>query len=163
MNVARIRATDAITAVCGLALLVSLFIDWYELPGGGFTALESFAVLDKLLLLVALLALLAPVVTAARDTPAWPVAVLDLLLAFAFLALLFTAVRLINAPGLDGDVEISLGAWLGFAALLATFVAGAHALRDERAPALPEPRDITAMPAPPREAAAGSGPAGAAS
>jgi hypothetical protein len=161
VNTARIRPTDAMVATAGLVLLVSLFLRWYEFSGGGATAFESFGVLDKLLLVVAVLALLTPIVTAVKDTPSWPVAVLDLLVAFAFLALLFTVFRLVDTPG-RGDVDLAAGAWLGLAALLATFVAGAVALRDERAPAIPEPAEIPVMPAPPREAA-GSGPAASSS
>lgn len=152
MNTARIRPADAATGAAGIALLVFLFLDWYTRPQGGVSAWGAFGVLDLLLALVAVLALLVAVVTAARETPAWPIAVLVLTIAFAFLAALFLLYRLLDQPGLDRDVGAGAGVWLGSLALLAIFVSAAVALRDERSPAVPGPGEIPVMPAPPREA-----------
>lgn len=161
MKVQRIRGADAMTGAWGLALLVSLFLDWYTRPQGGVSAWGAFGVLDFLLAVVAIAAIAVPVVTAARSTPAWPVAVLDVTIALALLVGFFLVYRLLDQPGPDGDVAVDAGAWIGSFALLGIFMTGAVALRDERAPAIDEPAEIPVLPAPPREAAAGSGPSDA--
>lgn len=140
------------TGAWGLALLGSLFLDWYTRPEGGFSAWASFGVLDVLLALLALLAVSVPVVTATRDSPAWPVATLVLTTALSFLVSFFLIYRLFDQPGPDGDVAVDAGAWLGSFALLGTFISAAIALRDERSPGVTGPREIPVMPAPPRDA-----------
>lgn len=157
MNFARIRPADVMVGASGLALLLLLFVDWYERPEGSISAWGAFAVLDLLLALVAILALLLPVVTAMRKTPAWPTALTVLVPALALLMGLFLLYRLLDQPGPDAEVDLAAGAWLGSLALLAVFVSGGLAQRDERAPGLPEPVEIPVMAAPPREAA-GTGP-----
>ena len=152
MRTERIRPADAMTGAWGLALLGSLFLDWYTQAEGGFSAWGSFGVLDVLLALVALLAVSVPVVTAARDSPAWPVAALVLTTAFAFLVSFFLLYRLFDQPGLDGGAAVDAGAWLGSIALLGVFVSSAVALRDERSPGVTGPAEIPVMPAPPRDA-----------
>ncbi len=158
MRSERIRPADALTGACGLALLGSLFLDWYTRPQGGVSAWGAFGVLDLLLALLALLAISVPVVTAARETPSWPVATLVVTAAFAFLTALFLLYRLLDQPGLDDDVAAAAGAWIGSIALLALFVSTAVALRDERSPGVDGPAEIPVMPAPPRDAP-GSSPA----
>lgn len=148
MKLARIRPADAVTGFWGLALLVVLFLDWYAQPQGGLSGWGAFSVLDKLLALVAVLAVLVPVVTAARETPAWPVAIDVLTTALSFVVAFFLLYRLLDQPGPDGDVAIDAGAWLGSLALLGIFISAAHALRDERAPAVKPPPEIPVMPAP---------------
>jgi hypothetical protein len=160
VSVARIRPADWMTGAWGLALLVFLSFDWYVRPEGGVSAWIAFSVLDLLLALVALLAIGLPLVTAARETPAWPTAFTVIVPALAFLVAPFELYRLFDQPGLDRDVAVDAGAWLGSLALAGVFVSGLLAQRDERAPGLPEPTEIPVMPAPPREAA-GSSPADA--
>jgi hypothetical protein len=152
VNVARIRPADAMAGAWGVAMLVFLLLDWYTLPQGGVSGWGAFSVLDKLLALVAILGILLPVVTAWRRTPAWPTAFSVLIPAVAFLVMPFFVYRLFDQPGLDADVAVDAGAWLGGFALLGLFISGALAQRDERAPGLPEPAEIPVMPAPPRDA-----------
>ncbi len=152
MSTARIRPADAMTGAWGLALLVFLFLDWYTRPEGGVNAWGAFGVLDLLLAIVALLAIAVPLVTAVRDAPAWPVANLVLTTALSFVTALFLLYRLVDKPGLDADVDLALGAWLGSLALLALFMSAAVALRDERSPGVTGPGEIPVMPAPPRDA-----------
>jgi hypothetical protein len=140
------------TGLCGLALMFFLYLDWYTLPQGGQSAWNAFGVLDFFLAFVAILAIMLPVVTAMRHTPAWPTALTVLVPTFALLVAPFLLFRLVNQPGFDGDVAVDTGAWLGSFALLGIFVSGLLAQRDERAPGLPEPKEIPVMPAPPREA-----------
>ena len=156
MSTARIRPADAMTGACGLALLVLLFLDWYTLPQGGVSAWGAFGVLDFLLALTALLAIAVPVITAARDSPAWPVATLVVATALAVLTGLFLLYRLLDQPGLDPEVGVAAAGWLGPVALLGLFMSAAIALRDERSPGVTGPGQIPVMPAPPREAAGSS-------
>jgi hypothetical protein len=151
VNVARIRPADWMTGAWGVALLVSLFLDWYVRPQGGVSAWGAFSVLDLLLALVAILAIKLPIVTAIRTTPAWPTAFTVIVPALAFLVAPFVLYRLFDQPGLDGDVAVDAGAWLGSLALLGVFISALLAQRDERAPGLPEPTEIPVMPAPPRD------------
>jgi hypothetical protein len=136
----------------GLALLFFLYLDWYTLPEGGASAWDAFGVLDFLLAFVAILAIMLPIVTAMRHTPAWPTALTVLVPTFALLVAPFLLFRLLDQPGFDGDVAVDAGAWLGSFALLGIFISGLLAQRDERAPGLPEPKEIPVMPAPPRDA-----------
>src|SRR5688572_8335600 len=152
MSTARIRPADAMTGAWGLALLVFLFLDWYTRPEGGVSAWGAFGVLDFLLAIVALLAIAVPIVTAASEAPAFPVATLVITTALAFLVAFFLLYRLLDQPGLDGDVAVDAGAWLGSFALLGLFMSSAVALRDERSPGVPGPGEIPVMPAPPRDA-----------
>lgn len=152
MSIARIRPADAMTGAWGLALLVFLFLDWYTRPEGGVSAWGAFGVLDLLLAIVALLAVAVPIVTASSTAPAFPVANLVVTTALAFLVAFFLVYRLLDQPGLDGDVAVDAGAWLGSFALLGLFMSSAIALRDERSPGVPGPGEIPVMPAPPREA-----------
>lgn len=149
MNFARVRRPDFVVALAGLFLLASLWLEWYERPEGGVSAWGAFGLLDLLLAVVALLAIALPFVTAARDSPSVPVAVGVLVVALAFLVAPFLLYRLIDEPGLNADVSVSLGALLGVAALLAVFAADAVALKDERAPAIRDPGPVPTMPAPP--------------
>ena len=151
MNPARIRPADAMTGGWGLALMFFLYLDWYTLSRGGVNAWDAFGVLDFFLAFVAILAILLPVVTASRHTPAWPTALTVLVPTFALLVAPFLLFRLFNQPGFDGAVAVDAGAYLGSFALLGIFVSGLLAQRDERAPGLPEPKEIPVMPAPPRD------------
>jgi len=144
---ARVRTADLLTAAAGLVLLVSLFLEWYERPEGAVTAWGAFGLLDLLLALVALLAIALPFVTAARDSPAVPVAVEVIVVALAFLVAPFLIYRLIDAPGQDAD--LSVGALVGAVALLTIFATDAIALKDERAPAIRDAGPIPVLPAPP--------------
>ena len=152
MSTARIRPADAMTGAWGIALLVALFLDWYSLPQGGVSGWGALGVLDLLLALVALIAIAVPVVTAASDAPAWPVALLVLSTALALLTGLFLLYRLLDQPGLDPAVGADLGVWVGSLALLGLFMSAAVALRDERAPGVAGPGEIPVMPAPTRDA-----------
>ena len=161
MNPARIRSADAMAGLWGLALMFFLYLDWYTRPEGGASAWDAFGVLDFLLAFVAILAIMLPIVTASRHTPAWPTALTVLVPTFALLVAPFLLFRLLDQPGFDGDVAVDAGAWLGSFALLGIFISGLLAQRDERAPGLPEPQDIPVMPAPNRDS--GSRPNGSGS
>ena len=148
MDLDRLRFGDWVMGFGGVAVLLVMFLDWYEIAGdlvfgdetvaaAGFNAWESFAVNDVILAVAALMALTAVVLTAAQPTAAVPLALASLTTLVSIVALALVAIRVIWPPDLtDGlfDTDRTAGAWLGLVAV-ATLVAGCLAsIRDERLP-----------------------------
>jgi hypothetical protein len=152
VDLARLRFGDWVMGIGGLAVLVVMFLDWYEVPdlvlaigdysekasGKGLSAWESFAVNDVILALAALMALSAFVLTAVHPTAAVPLAISSLATLVSLLALVLVVLRLIWPPDADtgGEFETArlTGAWLGLVAT--TLLAGGclASIRDERLP-----------------------------
>jgi hypothetical protein len=133
MDLARLRFGDWVMGIGGLAVLLLMFLDWFETPAivlgrdtgesvdaAGFNAWESFAVNDVILALAAVMALAAFVLTATQPTAAVPLALASLTTLAAMLALVLVVIRLIWPPELwtEGlfDVSRAAGAWLGLVA-----------------------------------------------
>jgi len=137
VDFARLRFGDWVMGFGGLAVLVVMFLDWYEVPPDlvSVNAWESFAVNDVILALAAVLALAAFVLTAVHPTAAVPLALSSLAGLVAILALVLITIRLISTPDVEGfDTARLTGAWLGLIAT-ATLTAGCLAsIRDERLP-----------------------------
>ena len=145
MDFARLRFGDWVMGIGGLAVLVVMFLDWYELPFADevlfvtgdihFNAWEAFAVNDVILAVAALMALTAVTLTATQPTAAVPLALASLTTVVAVVAFVLVALRLIWTPDVEGlDTDRTTGAWLG---LIATTVMAAGCLasiRDERLP-----------------------------
>lgn len=153
MSVKRLRTGDYVAGIGGLVLFCSLFAPWYDYPLGEGTSdgWRSLQFIDLFLLATALLAMAIPLVTAAKDSPAVPVA-LDVISTFvAFLATILVLVRVISPAHLAGDPAAgrSWGLWLALLAVLVTLAGAWLALRDEDAPGLREPPEVRAMPMPP--------------
>jgi MFS family permease len=143
----RLRDGEWIAGGAGLALLASLFLDWY----GGRSAWRSLAVIDIVVALLALVPLALVVLQATRRSPALPVAFSVLTpLAGAFAALLI-GYRIADQPGPDRLLEVHGGAWLGLAAAVVVVVGGWRSLRVERIPGAPAV-PVDELPAPPRGA-----------
>jgi hypothetical protein len=161
----RLRPADAVAGAAGLALLVSLFLPWYELGAPQVhtagsrgatpvvnalgdvspTAWQAFTVVDVLLALAALLAIALPVVTVVASGPAKPVTFTVLTTLAGLLATLLAAWRLIDSPA--GGLTPRYGAWIGLAAALAVFLGGSWSMKDERSPGVALPQ-IPRRPAP---------------
>ena len=129
----------------GIAVLVVMFLDWFEpaiegpdIEALGLNAWESFAVNDVLLAIAALLGVAAFVLTALQPTAAVPLALASLGSLFSLLALVLVALRIIWPPdiGTGDDLETArlTGAWLGLVAT--TLLAGGSlaSIRDQRQP-----------------------------
>jgi hypothetical protein len=143
----RLRFGDWVMGIGGLAVLMVMLFDWYEISefvlaeqsagAIGFNAWESFAVNDVILALAAVMAIVAVVLTAMHPTAAVPLALASLTTLVAVIALVLIVIRVIWPPDLtDGvvDTERAVGVWLGLVAT-AVLVAGCLAsLRDERLP-----------------------------
>ena len=145
MDFARLRFGDWVMGFGGLAVLVVMFLDWYELPFADevlvvtgdihFNAWESFAVNDVILAVAALMALTAVTLTAMQPTAAVPLALASLTTLVAALAFVLVAVRLIWTPDIEGlDTDRTTGAWLGLVATTVLVAGCLASIRDERLP-----------------------------
>jgi hypothetical protein len=144
MDLRRLRAGEWITALGGLALLVSLFLPWYDAGATSPSAWESFAILDVILALVGLAAVALLGVTAVQRAPAVPIAMDTLVTLGGVVALLLVLVRTANLPGTaDGRGP---GLWIGLAAVLVITAGAAIAMRDERPSSEGRHVDLTGRP-----------------
>jgi uncharacterized membrane protein len=145
VELSRLRRGDVIAGLGGVALLVVMFLDWYAAGG---SAWQAFSVSDLILALTAVSGIGLAVLTASRRSPALPVAasvITSTLGAFATLLVLY---RILNQPGPNELVEVKLGAFLGFLAVLAVTAGGYLAIRDEEGEDAPMPVDVRPTPAP---------------
>ena len=118
MELSRLRPGELIAAAGGVALLVVMFLDWYAVGGTtsvggsdvrislGLTAWEAFGITDILLALAALIAIGLAVITAARRSPALPVAASVITSTTGILATLLVLYRILNQPGPNEFVEV---------------------------------------------------------
>jgi hypothetical protein len=145
----RLRGGDVVAGAGGLALVVSLFLDWYGLGrlDLGASGWEAFSVLDVVLALLALVPLALVATQATRDSPSLPVAFSVLATVAGFLAALLILYRVINQPGPNDLVTVELGAWVGLAASVAIAAGGWRSMRVEAMPGVPAP-PIEDLPAP---------------
>jgi hypothetical protein len=142
MDLRRLRAGEWVAAASGVALLVSLFLPWYEPSTSGWEALGA---IDVLLAFVAASGVLLAIVTAVQRVPAVPIATSALVAISGGFGVLLVLYRLIDIPNGAAGREWAL--WLGLAGALG-IVAGAFiAMRDEIRPGATRP-DIPAIPAP---------------
>jgi hypothetical protein len=122
------RVLDAgrlLVGIGALALLISLFLDWYGGLGSGvaITAWTSFEVVDLLLVALALAALYAVVegIVAPERAPRAPGAVVSLA---GPVALVLVLVSIIDEPPIVGGIDPTLeaGAWVALAGAVAMTV-----------------------------------------
>jgi hypothetical protein len=166
MDLRRLRAGEWITALSGIALLVSLFLPWYgyvprrprgpiEIVGGDVTGWQAFAITDVLLTLLASFGVALLVVTATQRTVAVPIALAGLTALAGSVALVLAVVRLLvevspeSPAGALVDTTRRVGSWLGVAAAAGLAIGGWMAMRDERPSRPGETRDATGRPVPP--------------
>ena len=111
----KIDAGALLVAAAALLLVVSLFLDWFGLPGDtGITAWEAFEVLDLVLVGAAVAAVAAAV--GRRDT--------RVLLGAALLVLVVVGSQLVQPPPAGQGADREIGAWLALVAA-AVLLAGA--------------------------------------
>ena len=152
MDLARLRFGDWVMGIGGVAVLVVMFLDWYETPnfalrgsinmttgGVASNAWESFAVTDLILAAAAVMAITTFVLTALQPTAAVPLALASITTLVAIVAWLLVVIRLIWPPdffeGLaDVDVDRVAGAWLGLVATAVLTAGCLVSIRDERSP-----------------------------
>ena len=150
MELSRLRSGELIAGAGGVALLVVMFLDWYALEGIGEVAAnawEAFSITDLILALTALSGIGLAVLTAARRSPALPVAASVITTTLGALATLLVLYRILNQPGPNEFVEVKLGAYLGFLSVLAITAGGYRSMRDEEGEGAPMPTDVRPTPA----------------
>jgi hypothetical protein len=147
----RLRPPDYVAGIFGLALLASLFAPWYELSDSSYDGWRSLAFIDVWLLLTALLAIAIPLVTAAKDSPALPIAVVVITAWVALIATILVLYRVASPPSPAGapSDDRGWGLWLALVSVIGTFAGTWWAMRLEDAPGLRPPPEVRAMPAPP--------------
>jgi len=144
------RRAESLAGLGGLLLLVSLFLPWYRVEAPrlrlaeDFTAWQALAVIDVLVALIALPAILVPVLSLATRGPAKAIAIAVIASATGWLAILLVAVRLVFPP--DG-LDLRYGAWLALAGALLAWVGSWLSMRDESTPGAVAP-EIPRRPAP---------------
>ena len=159
MELSRLRHGDLIAGLGGVALLVTMFLTWYSAGGSatfqgqdieislGLNAWEAFSITDLILALTALSGIALAVLTASRRSPALPVAAAVITTTLGAFATLLVLYRILNQPGPNEFLEVKLGAFLGFLAVLAVAVGGFRAIRDEEGEDTPMPTDLRPTPA----------------
>jgi len=167
MYLRRLRAGEWLAALSGLALLVVLFLPWYEVSGrrlvvGGelgvgdtldVTALQAFGLVDLLLIVVAVSALGLLVLIATQPTAAPGIAAAALLTPVAGAAAVAVLIRVSNLPG---DLEPQAGgiaqtgrtawAWVGVGATFGVLLGSLLSMRDERLSKPGRRTDSTGLP-----------------
>jgi hypothetical protein len=161
MVLRRLRLGEWLAALSGVALLVSLFLPWYDaavcvvpyddairsgaLPCPTLNGWEAMSAIDVLLALVAASGVLLAIVTAAQSVPAVPVALSALVALAGLFGLLLTLLRLLDAP--SGAVDRGPGLVLALIGGAGIVLGSVLAMRAEVRPGAARP-DIPAMPAP---------------
>jgi hypothetical protein len=143
----RLRLGEWVAAVAGVALVVSLFMTWYEptaanatplgAPNVALSAFESFSILDLYLVLVALAGIGLAVLQVTQRSPAVPVGAGVLTTLLGAIAVLLVAYRMVNQPGDNEFVEVRAGAWVALVAALGVTLGAWLSLREEDVRGLP--------------------------
>jgi peptidoglycan biosynthesis protein MviN/MurJ (putative lipid II flippase) len=129
----RLRPAEWVLTAGAAALVVSLFLPWYDLGRAGttFTGWEAFAAVDVILVACAAVALVAVFLQATQQTPALPVIGGVAATWLGIAALVIVALNVVDRP--DRFADTRYGAWIGLAATVALAAGGWWAIRDERA------------------------------
>jgi hypothetical protein len=151
MDLRRLRVGEWLTAIAGIALLVSLFAPWYAADDApAMSGFESLALLDLVLSLIAAVAVALLIITATQRLPAVPLAFTTLVFFSGLLAVVLVLIRTLDLPG-DASAR-EWGLWLGLGAALGIVAGSLIALRDERPSRPGRPTDLSGRPArPPAE------------
>jgi hypothetical protein len=159
VNLRRVAPVDWAVGLCGVALIVSLWLPWYRAGTAGAefhaNAWRALAVNDVILLLVGAIAISVVVATATQSSGAVPIGSAVFAAFGGILASILTLVRLIWPPDLGpGPTERAAGVWIGTAAALGIAVTAWLSVRDERRGVEGSTHvEITRLPAPRGEGA----------
>jgi hypothetical protein len=125
MRLNRTSPPELLAGICGLGLLIDLFIPWFE----GADAWQAFTVIDVLLALVGAAALALPLISASNPKPDAPITATALTTLGGILATLLVLFRLLDPPG---TAAREIGLYLGLLAALGVATAAWRAMADER-------------------------------
>jgi hypothetical protein len=101
MDFRRVRQWDWLTGLAGLILFVDLFVPWYGAGGLTASAWESFAFIDLIVALAALLAMAVVLVSAFSRVEAPAKLVASWTFWVALVAAILVVFRVIKRPGVD--------------------------------------------------------------
>ena len=127
---------DWLTAVSGLTLIVSQFLSWYFTNEEYYKAVQKLGMTGKLLFIVGLMALLAPLVNTLRQTPGRASRYNLTLVVIGLLSTAFIIFRLNETPELDTldtPVRIEPGAYVGLGAAIGIVVFSALSIATRKA------------------------------
>ena len=151
MSLIRLRAGEWLAAAAGIALIVALFLPWYQpqLPIAAYDSLTGFqalSVIDILLVGVAGVAVTLAILQATQTNPSLPVAFGVLSVVIGALATLLVLVRLVDVP--RDELEPVYGAWIALAATIGITAGGWLSLSNEHVRGLPPGPEPELRPAP---------------
>jgi FtsH-binding integral membrane protein len=143
MDLRRLRAGEWIAGLSGVALLVSLFVPWYE--PDSLSGWEALSAIDVLLAFVAATAVLLVIVTATQRVPAVPIALAAVVMLIGIAGVILVLLRVLDIPDVASGRE--WGVWLALAGALGIVGGACVVLREERWPGATTP-DVETMPSP---------------
>jgi hypothetical protein len=134
----RIRFGDMVAGISGLVLIISLFLEWYNVSaksafgsiGGGVSGWGALSFIDILLFVIGAVAIAVAVLRAMGTMPRLPATPGQIVLGLGGLGVLLVLFRLISIPdhgvgSLPGvDVGRSFGVFLAFLAAIGVAVGG---------------------------------------
>jgi uncharacterized membrane protein len=131
MDLRRLRPAEWLLTVAAIALVVALFLPWYQLPTGQrATAWQAFTVVDVILAACAAVGLLAVVLQATQRSPALPVVSSVAACWAAILAVILVVIKVADRP--DQYTERCYGLWIALVAAVALLGGGWWAMRDDK-------------------------------
>jgi hypothetical protein len=139
MDLRRLRAGEWIAGISGAALVVSLFLPWYD----GRSAVDELGVGDVIVALIALGGVAAFLLTATQRVPAVPIAFEAVLTLVSVVAVVLVLVQVVSPDG-----GLDWGLWLALASVLGLAGGGWISVREERVAGAPPPTEIEPLPAP---------------
>jgi hypothetical protein len=137
-----VRRWEWAAGLCGLVLLVAMFLDWY----GSSNAWQALTVIDVFLAIAALFGIAIFVSAATQRSPAMTQGLGSLTVIAGFVASVLVILRVLDLPGSESR---EIGLWIGLVATLGVLMSAWRSIGDERFPraAVPEV-EITPLPAP---------------
>jgi hypothetical protein len=130
LDLRRLRPAELLALLTGVLLAVSLFLPWFDFPGGRENAWNALSFTEVPAAAAALAAIALVAVTLAQRSPALPVAVAVLTTVLGFIAVVVVGLRTLALP--DMALGRCYGLWLGLAGSLGVLAAGWLSMRDER-------------------------------
>jgi hypothetical protein len=125
MRLRRVSPAEALTGICGVGLLIALFVPWFD----GADAWEAFTVIDLLLAPVGATAAALPVISASNAKPDAPITATAFTALGGVVATLLVLLRLLDPPG---PASREVGLYLGLLAALGVAAAAWKGMADER-------------------------------
>jgi uncharacterized membrane protein len=125
MRLSRVSPPELVAGLCGLGLLIALFVPWFD----GDDAWQALTVIDLLLALVGAAAAALPLIAASNAKPDAPITATALTTLGGIVATLLVLFRLLDPPG---TASRDVGLYLGMLAALGVAAAAWRSMADER-------------------------------